>query len=163
MPQVMIIESRPDRMVAIETPPHTNFVQALLVVVFISVAGYAVWTRSWKVLGVAGVFCGLMFASVRSMTHGSTFRMTIDVSRSQITSDEISSRGRLIREQIFPASAIASADMQFNRGARTIVLIHRDGSQSFPLGEEFVQDEPDQYVVLNALRTAIGQVPVAPQ
>jgi hypothetical protein len=53
--------------------------------------------------------------------------------------------------------------MQFNRGARTIVMIGKDGRQIFPLGAQQLQDEPDQYVVLNALRSAIGQASVTPQ
>ena len=52
--------------------------------------------------------------------------------------------------------------MQFNRGARTIGLLRRDGSTLYPLGEQQLQNEPDQYVVLNAIREFIGQVPAAP-
>ena len=71
--------------------------------------------------------------------------------------------GKSVTHTVTPTDEIASAEMQFNRGARTIVMIGKDGRQIFPLGAQQLQDEPDQYVVLNALRSAIGQASVTPQ
>jgi hypothetical protein len=90
-----------------------------------------------------------------------SFRVEVDQPSRQIVSQELSN-GKVISSTAITASDLNSAEMQFDRGKRTIVLIGRDGQQIFPLGEERLQNEPNQYVILNALRAAIGQTPAAP-
>ena len=60
-------------------------------------------------------------------------------------------------EDTIHRSEIASVEMQFDRGDRRIALVLKNGQVLFPLGSEYVQNEPTQYLVLNALREAIGQ------
>ncbi len=53
-------------------------------------------------------------------------------------------------------SDIARAEMQFNRGDKRIVVVLNDGKQVFPLGDGYIQNDPNQYKPLIAIQKAVG-------
>lgn len=161
MKLISIISNTSGNLIAEQHPQTAGFLIGVFTLACIGFAIYLVWTRAWTmlILPILGLALMLFLSRIGQKT---TYRVDIDQQTHQITSEQLKD-GKVISTTTTPASDLTSAEMQFNRGARTIVLIHRDGHQSFPLGEEELQDEPDQYVILNALRQVIGQSPASPQ
>ena len=93
---------------------------------------------------------------------GPTYRITVDRAAGKVEWVTLKG-GKEGSSDALAASDIASADMEFNRNARNIVIVRKDGSQSYPLGRQHFTGEPEQYVVLNAIRQLIGQAPSATQ
>lgn len=161
MKLISIISNTNGNLIAEQHPQTVSFLLGFLALALIGLAIYLVWMRTWRmlILPILGLALLLFLSHIGQKT---TYRVDINQQTRQITSEELKD-GKVISSTTTPASDLTSAEMQFNRGARKIVLIHRDGHQSFPLGEQELQDEPGQYVILNALRQVIGQSPVPPQ
>lgn len=154
MRSLQIVENSPQQLVAVQTPYGASFLLVLGVIVAIGFCGWFAFTRQWRLLVIPGiallVLCGL--ALIPSVP---TYHLQIDKPGHRITSE--ARRGdAVVNSFTVNGSDLSSADMQYNRGASTIVLLRRDGSQLYPLGEQQLQDEPDQSVVLTALRDAIA-------
>lgn len=158
MKLITIITHANGHLVAEQRPQSTGFLVALLSLFLLLLAIQFIRARAWKwLLFPAGAFLFLILLSF--VGTPTTYRINIDQPHRLIVSEQIVD-GKVVATTTIPASDLSSAELQFDRGARTIVLIHRDGRQSFPLGEQELQDEPNQYVILNALREAIGQNPL---
>ena len=109
--------------------------------------------RKW----VLGVFMLVLAAGLSlMMLPGATYRVKVDRAGRTI-SWETKRAGASEPQGSLPAASIQSADFDFNRNARNILLIGRDGKQYFPLGSQHFTGEPDQSVVLTAIRELIGQ------
>jgi len=161
MKLISIISNANGQLVAEQHPQTVGFLLVIFTLVLLGLAIYFVRARAWTMLVLPGLgLAVLMFLSL--IGQKTTYRITIDQQTHQIVSDELT-KDKVISSTTTSASDLTSAEMQFNRGARKIVLIHRDGHQSFPLGEQELQNEPDQYVILNALRQTIGQSPLPPE
>jgi hypothetical protein len=132
----------------------------IFIILIVATTLYFGYRRAWKFLLIPAVLCLIVMQSM-FMGQKTSYRVEVDQPTRQILSQEWS-KGKVISSTTIPVSDLNSAEMQFNRGASRIVLIHRDGRQEFPLGEQHLQNEPDQYVVLNAMHEAIGQTPVHP-
>ena len=156
---ISILSNSGGRLVAEQRPQNINFLLLLFGFAIVAAVIFIVRVHAYKMLLLPGCLT-LLLLFLANVGEKVTYRVTVDQASHTITSDQIKG-GKVVGSAALPASDLTSAEMQFNRGARTIVLIGRDGSQHFPLGEAQVQDEPDQYVILNALREAIGQ-PVLP-
>ena len=157
MPSVNIIENTSARLVAVQTPQTWGPIPALLSVVAGLFLLRLLWTRQWKLAIVPGLFL-LVFFLLWLIPETPTFRVTLDLAGHSLTS-EASKNGKVVSEFAVSAGDLSSAEMQSNRGARTIILIRKDGSLLYPLGKQKLQGEPDQYVILNAIRQFIGQAP----
>ncbi|MEW9573513.1 hypothetical protein ABQJ54_17300 [Rhodanobacter sp. Si-c] len=161
MKLITIITHANGHLVAEQRPQSAGFLMVLLALILLVVSIQFIRARAWKWLLIPGLaFLFMMLLSFTGTT--TTYRISVDQPRHLIVSEQIV-RGKIVATTTTPASDLSSAELQFDRGARTIVLVHRDGHQSFPLGEQELQDEPGQYVILNALREAIGQNPVPPR
>ena len=112
------------------------------------------YQRAWVALFVPAIFAWVAYLC---FTAGqSTYRAEIIPETHQIISEQMD-KGKLTAKTIIPINDIASAEMQSNRGATRIALIMRDGTVILPLGPIDLQDEPDQYVALTAIRQVIAQ------
>ena len=69
--------------------------------------------------------------------------------------------GEEVSRTSLSASDLSSAEMESSRGDRRIVVILRDGSPVYPLGDGYVTGQDDQYVVVNAIRNLIAGRPVS--
>jgi len=161
MKLVTILSNANGQLVAEQRPQSVGFLLVIGTLLMLALAFYFVRSRAWTMLVLPGLGLLILFG-LSLIGQKTTFRIQVDESGHQIVSQELKG-DKVISTVTTPSSDIASAEMQSNRGARKIVLIHRDGHQSFPLGEQELQDEPDQYVILNALRAAIGQNSLPPQ
>jgi hypothetical protein len=158
---ITVLQNANGHLVAEQRPQTGNFIVVaglLAAIVFALVLAYK---QQWKMLLIPGLAALVLILMWRS-PNNPVYRIVVDQQAHEVVSDKLVD-GKSVEHTVTPTSEIASAEMQFNRGARTIVMIGRDGKQIFPLGEQQLQNEPDQYVVLNALRQAIGQAPVTPQ
>lgn len=157
MKLISILSNANGLLVAEQQPQTVGFLVALLVIGMLGLALYFIRRHAWTML-VLPADALVIALSLWRFGQGDTYRVTVDQQHHQIVSQRIDGN-KVVANTTTPASDLTSAEMQFNRGASKIVLIHRDGHQSFPLGEQELQDEPNQYVVLNAMRLAIGQSP----
>ena len=154
MRSLQIIENTQRQLEAVQTAYSSSWLLGLAIIV---AAGFSIWlirARQWKLLIIpaAALF---VFGLLALMPKAPTYHLVVNLDDGQIRSE--AKRGdRVVSSFVVSTHELSGADMQFNRGATTIVLIRKDGSLLFPLGEQQLQNEPDQYVVLNVLRTAIG-------
>lgn len=155
---ITVLSNSNGHLIAQQRPPGDSITH-FFVILLLGFAVYCIWIRAWKLLFLPGV---LLIVFLFPSGQRNTLQVDIDQQTGEIVCSE-SDKGKVISSTTVTASELTAAEMQFNRGARRIVLIHRDGHQTFPLGEAELQGEPDQYVILNALRQVIGQAPVAPQ
>lgn len=158
---ITILQNNDGHLIAEQRPQSGNFLLVIGFILIVLFSAVLIYKHQWKRL----LFPALAAVVLVPLWHSSTnptYRIEVDKQAHKIVSEKLVD-GKSVATSTIPATDLTSADMQFNRGARTIVLIHRDGHQSFPLGEDELQDEPDQYVILNALRQVIGQSPAAPQ
>ena len=158
---ITIVSNTGNQLIAEQRPQTVGF---LLIVLSLGIVGLAVYfarVHAYKML-LLPVLALLLLLLLSRTGQKATYRVTIDQAKRRIISEKLQD-GKVLDSTTTSAADVASAEMEFNRGARKIALIHRDGHQSFPLGEEELQNEPDQYIVLNALRQSIGQTPATPQ
>ena len=87
---------------------------------------------------------------------GSVYRITVDRSAGKVQW-VTTKQGRETSSEEVAATDISSAELEFNRDARCIVLILKDGAQVYPLGRQHYSGEPEQYVVLAGIRQLIAQ------
>ena len=144
-------------LVAEQKPQSVGPVPLILLVVAACVVCWLLWTKQWKLLVFPCVLMLIICIPIVSSKHP-TYHLTVNRPQHTITSQATVSGNQVSAFQV-SAHDLNSAEMQFNRGARTIVLVRRNGSLLYPLGEQQLQDEPNQYVVLNAIRQMIGQTP----
>ena len=155
MPLLAIQQNSAGSLVALQQPQSTTGYIVWVVLGVVVVAGLAVSSRRWWVLVVAVLLAALMIPW-RSSQRNPAYKLVLDKTTGEITS--ITLRNGTPGETVsVPAKEISSAEMQFNRGATRIALVKRDGQILFPLGEQHLQGEQDQYVVLSAIREMIGQ------
>ena len=159
MKLLTIISNSGGRLIVVQQPQAESYTFWIILVVVL--AACFIYRRAWQLLFIPALLAVVIYSS-SFIGQKTTYRAEIDQETRQITSEQLE-KDKIVSKTTIPASDLNSAEMQFNRGASRIVLVHRDGRQEFPLGEQHLQNEPDQYVVLNALRQAIGQVPVAPR
>lgn len=148
-----ILENTSQQFVAVQTAPSVRwlflfFLAAALVGLLLS------WReRFWRGVAVAGCLL-VLFGLLAALPKPATYLLRIDVNGRVITS-EGTLNGTLISSFAVNGSDLSAAELQSSREAADIVLVRQDGSLLFPLGEQKVQNEPDQYVVLTALRKAV--------
>ncbi len=145
-------------LIAEQSAPSTLVFGTISVVLCGGVAIYMLLHRKWG-LGLSLFF--LTLALTLLAKPGPAYRITVDRSENKIEWETIRG-GRQVSHSEVASADLASADMEFNRDSRCIVLIHKDGTQSYPLGRQHFSDEPEQYVVLNAIRQLIGQTALQP-
>ena len=63
--------------------------------------------------------------------------------------------GQQVSAESMPSSDIAAADLESSRGDRRIVVIRRDGTPVYPLGDMYLTGQTNQYVILTAIREMI--------
>jgi hypothetical protein len=158
---ITVLQNANGHLIAEQRPQTGNFIVVLglsLAIIFALVQAYK---HQWKMILIP-VLASLILIPMWHSSKNPIYRIVVDQQAHEVVSDKLVD-GKSVEHTVTPVGEIASAEMQFNRGARTIVMIGRDGKQIFPLGEQQLQNEPDQYVVLNAIREAIGQAPATPQ
>ncbi len=161
MPLLTIQQNTPTQLVAVQSPGTATAYSIWVLLTAIAVVACALYYRRWWLV-IVGIALVVFMIPWRSSQRAPNYEVVVDKSARIITSKTMLGNRM---EQTFSEDArdLASAEMQFNRGATRIVLIQQDGQQKFPFGELHYQDEPDQYVVLNAMRQTIGQVPSSEQ
>ncbi len=153
MRSLQIVENSPQQLVAVQTPYTASFLPVLGILIALGFGLWFAFSRQWLRLLIPGIAI-LVFGSLMLLPKNPTYHLRVDRAAHQVTSE--GRRGDAVVESFTASgSELAGADMQFNRGASTIVLTRRDGSVLYPFGEQQLQDEPDQYVVLTALRDLI--------
>ena len=148
-----ILENTQARLVAEQSPPATLFFGVISALICGGVAGIAILHRKW-VLGL--ILGALTVLFVFLAIPGSVYRITVDRSAGKVQW-VTTKQGRETSSEEVAATDISSAELEFNRDARCIVLILKDGSQVYPLGRQHYSGEPEQYVVLDAIRQLIAQ------
>ena len=154
-----ILENSSARLIAEQSPPNSWFFGTISLVLLAGAAAVALYHRRWPL----GLLFGLgALCMIWVVLPGPTYRITVDKAGGKVQWSTLKG-GKETSTEAVPASDLSSADMEFNRDARNIVLLHKDGTQSYPLGRQHFSGEPEQYVVLNAIRQMIGQSPTAAQ
>jgi hypothetical protein len=158
---ITVLQNANGHLIAEQRPQTGNFIVVVGLLAAIVFALVLAYKHQWKMMLVPAL-AALVLTPMWHSPNNPVYRIVVNQQAHEVVSDKLMD-GKSVEHTVTPTGEIASAEMQFNRGARTIVVIGRDGKQIFPLGQQQLQNEPDQYVVLNALRQAIGQAPVAPQ
>ena len=162
MSSLNIIENSANLLVAEQSPPSVLFFGLLSTLVALVAAGAVFSQRKW----ILGAFMLLLAAGLAlMMLPGAAYRITVDRTAHTVAWEARRS-GTVEAQGSLPVASIQSADFDFNRNARNIILIGRDGKQYLPLGDQHFTGEPEQSVVLSAIRELIGQSadsPSAPQ
>lgn len=154
MRSLQIMENSPGQFLAVQTPYTASFLPVLGALVAAVFCAWFAYTRQWRLLAIP-VLALLVLGGLALIPRPPTFRLQVNRAAHQVTSE--AQRGTAVVTSFsVAASDLSGADMQFNRGATTIVLIRKNGSLLYPLGEQHLQNEPDQYVVLNVLRDEIS-------
>ena len=161
MKLISILSNANGQFIAEQAPQSVGFLLAIFTIGLLALAAYYFYTRAWSLLTIPGIGL-LMVFGLSLIGQKTSFRIHVDEPARQIISQEFKG-DKVLSTVTTPFSDISSIEMQSNRGALTIAILHRDGHLSFPLGEQALQDEPDQYVILNTMRQAIGQVPAQSQ
>jgi hypothetical protein len=158
---ITVLQNANGHLIAEQRPQTGNFIIVLGLLIAIFFALVLAYRHQWKMM-LLPVLAALVLIPMWHSSSNPIYRIVVDQQAHEVVSDKLVD-GKSVEHTVTPTGEITSAEMQFNRGARTIVMIGRDGRQIFPLGEQQLQNEPDQYVILNALRQAIGQPPAASQ
>ena len=157
MRSLQVLQNDGGLMVAKQTPYTAGFIPYLFILLSAGFLIRFLWTRQFRAAVIPGLV--LVFVLSDFLTPVvPTYTLILNREKRTLTS-EARVKNAVQAGFTVDAEDLNSAEMQFNRGATTIVLVRRDGSLLYPLGEQQLQDEPDQYVVLNAIRQMIGQVP----
>lgn len=154
MHSLQIIKNSPQELVAVQTPYSASFLSVLGIVVALGFCAWFAYTRQWRLLIIPALAL-LVFWGLTLIPSAPTYHLQVDRVGHRVISE--ARRGdAVVTSFSVDTIELSGADMQFNRGASTIVLIRKDGSLLYPLGEQQLQNEPDQYVVLNVLRSVIA-------
>ena len=154
MRSLQIMENSPQQLLAVQTPYGASFLPVLGALVALGFCAWFAYSRQWRLLIIPALAL-VVLGGLALIPRAPTYHLQVDRAAHQVTSE--ARRGEAVVTSFSVAAQdLSGADMQFNRGASTIVLIRRDGSLLFPLGEQQLQNEPDQYVVLNVLREEIA-------
>ena len=131
---------------------------AFLVIGFV----FSIIGRLWK-LSLACLF-GLLIQTPYWLTgRPPSYRMTLTRSSGDIRTETVNKDNVVVSVAELRRSEMASSDMQFNRGDTRVVIVKKDGTVFYPLGEQYLQGYPQMYVVLNAIRQTLGQNAAPPQ
>ena len=153
MSGLTIIEKSATILVAEQSPPSVPIFALIPTLVAACAAVAVLLKRKW----VLGLFLVVLAAGLSLMLlPGAAYRITVNRSVRTISWEKRQS-GKVEAQEAIGAANIQSADMDFNRNARNIILMSRDGRQYFPLGNQHFTGEPEQAVVLAAIRKLIGQ------
>ena len=153
MRALQILENSPRQLLAVQTAPSVRWLFVFFVMAaFVGVA-LSLRKRFWRGAAIAGSLL-VLFGLLAALPKPASYRLHIDVPNRVITSEGVRN-GTLVSSFMVNGSDLSAAELQSNRGDTAIVLIRQDGSLLFPLGEEKLKGEPDQYVVLTALRATI--------
>ena len=100
----------------------------------------------------------LIGAFLLFLNRGVMYHMEIAQNDGELHYSEID-KGKVVSDSNLYLENISSADMQYRRQDARLVVILRDGRQVYPLGDDWVRQDPDQAVVLAAIRNALGVSP----
>ena len=148
-----ILENSAKILVAEQSAPGALFHVLVATLVTLASAAVIMLPRKW-VPGVLLLSFAVGFSLMR--LPGPTNRITVHRDTNTIAWEAEKSSNVEAHGEIAAAS-IQSAEFDFNRNDRNILLIGRDGKQYFPLGKQHFGGEPEQAVVLAAIRELIGQ------
>ncbi len=153
MSSLTILQNSADRLVAEQSPPGGLFfvILAILVTTIFSVA--LLRLRKW-ILGTFMAVMAICFSL--ALLPGAAYRLSVDRQTGTIAWDTMRS-GKVEAHQEVSATDLQTAEFDFNRNDRNILLVDRDGRQYFPLGDQHFSGEPEQSVALAAIRELIGQ------
>ena len=130
----------------------------VLIIALIVSAGCAVYFRRAGQLRIARdsrtVLVFLVFFLLLTPLF-KTYTLTID-GNAHTLSWSATRFGQEVSRTSFPASDLSSAEMESSRGDRRIVVILRNGSPVYPLGDMYFTGQDKQYVVLQAIRNLIA-------
>ena len=154
-----IISDINGHLIIVQQPQPGDYSYLVAVAIFLIIL--ACYKRAWGLL-IGPVFIAYLLYTAHRVGGQSTYRAEIIPETHQIISEQMD-KGKLTAKTIVPINDIASAEMQSNRGATRIALIMRDGTVMLPLGPIALQDEPDQYVALTAIRQVVAQNAAAAQ
>ena len=153
MSSLVILENSANILVAEQSAAGTLFGVLVAILVTTASAVVIMLPRKW----VPGALLLLSVAGFLLMgLPGTTNKVTLDRDAHTIAWETRHYNNVEAHGQISSAS-IQSAEFDFNRGDRNIILISRDGKEYFPLGDQHFSGEPEQSVVLAAIRELIGQ------
>ena len=155
MSSLNILQNSATTLIAEQSPPGGGFFMIVSMLVALGVGVFAFTQRRW-VLGL--LMFGLSAVFLLFLLPGVAYRIELNREAHTIAWEQVRS-GKAISRQQVDAGSIQSADMDFNRNARNIILLGRDGTQYYPLGRQHFTGEPEQAVVLTAVREMIGAAP----
>lgn len=153
MSSLTILENSAHMLVAEQSPPSVLFFGILSTTIALAAAGAVFSQRKW----ILGALLLVLAAGLSlMMLPGTAYKITVDRT-ARTVAWETRRSGAAQTQGSLPVASIQSADFDFNRNARNIILIGRDGKQYLPLGNQHFTGEPEQSVVLAAIRELIGQ------
>lgn len=142
---VEIEVSSPNHFSAALPPAGASFfgLIGILVLAFAAVRLFQTHHRLGSAFAAIGVL-GMVWLAMPSSV---SYRMEGDGNSRTFHIEELR-RQAVVGQSVVPLDAIERIDMQSNRGATRIAIIMNNGDQRFPLGEEYMQDDPEQYKAL---------------
>jgi len=153
MPHIQILVDTADHFVA-ENPPYSfPFFRLIIIVVFIGFLTYYFRQREWKAAAILIPIGAFLVWS--TLSNGIAYRMDLKPQEHVLLVQTVK-KGKIIESQTIPFSDIARAEMQFNRGDKRIVVVLNNGQEVFPLGDGYIQNDPNQYIPLVAIQKAVG-------
>lgn len=150
-----ILQNSSQQLIAVQTAPSVRWLFLFFVVAAVVFGVLAFKKRFWLGVGLSACLL-LLFGSLAALPKPATYKLRVDLKRGVITS-EGTRNGTLVSSFVVNGSDLSAAELQSDRGDTAIVLIRQKGSLLFPLGEEKLKGEPDQYVVLTALRGTLHE------
>jgi hypothetical protein len=153
MREVQILVDTANQFIAEQQPYGFNFFQITLIFGMVGAVAYAIRQGAWKTtLILVPVTVFLIWAT---WPHGVAYRMELKTQH-RVLEVQTLRKDKIVASQTVKFSDIARAEMQFNRGDKRIVVVLNNGKEVFPLGDEYIQNEPNQYKPLIAIQKAVG-------
>lgn len=153
-----ILQNSAERLFAEQSPPGGLFFMVIAMLIAATLSVVMLRFRKW----VLGAFMAVMAAGFSlALLPAAAYRVSVDRQARTVSWDRVRS-GKVEAHQELAAAEIQSADFDFNRNARNILLIGRDGRQYLPLGDQHFSGEPEQSIVLAAIREVIAQAVIGP-
>ncbi len=153
MPHIQILVDTPNQFIAENPPDSFGFFQLITTLVFIGFIIYVIKQGAWKAAAILIPIAA--FLTWISWPDGIAYRMGLKPQEHVLLVQTLK-KGKIIESQAIPFSEIARAEMQFNRGDKRIVVVLNNGQEVFPLGDGYIQNDPNQYIPLVAIQKAVG-------
>lgn len=157
MKYFFILQNAHGILVAEQAPQVTHTGDYIFVTLLAAGIIFGLYAKMWKIFWTGLLLFIFQFTLLLKPAHP-TYRMTLDTS-SGLIKTEARRKDAVLSTSYVSKVDISNAQMAFNRGDTRIVIVKVDGSIYYPLGEQYIQDAPEEYVVLNAIQRMIGQVP----